>query len=66
MTTLIGLVAIVALLTFGGVFVLRGSGGRRSRGALGLVGMALVAGAVVFLAWLAIMVIFVGPSMRAM
>lgn len=66
MTTLLGLVAIVALLTFGGVFALRGSGGRRSRGALGLVGMALIAGAVVFLAWLAIMVIFVGPSMRAM
>lgn len=66
MTTLLGLVAIVALLTIGGIFVLRGPGGSRSRGALGLVGVVLIAGAVLFVVWLAIMVIFVGPSMRAM
>jgi hypothetical protein len=66
MAASIGLLAMLALLAAAGVFLLRGP---RQKGAFGLARLAalVLAGLVLlFLVWMAVMVLGVGSHMRAM
>jgi hypothetical protein len=66
MTTSIWLVAMVALLVAGGVILLRGSRLKKMDKVQRIVLSTVIGVGILFLAWLAIMVLVVGPSMRAM
>ncbi len=66
MTTSIGLMVMVALLVGAGVVLLRGP---RQKGAFGLarlVALVLAGLVVLFLVWMAVMVLGMGSHMRAM
>jgi hypothetical protein len=64
MTTSIGLMVLTFFSVAGGVYLLRGSRGKRLDGWQIIVAMGI--GIVfLFLVWMAMMVLVVGPSMRA-
>ena len=66
MTTSIGLVVMVTLLVASGVILLRGSKLKRSARWQRIIFSTLIGIGIFFLAWLAIMVFVVGPSMRVL
>jgi hypothetical protein len=66
MTTSIGLILMVTLLVASGVILLRGSKLKKSARWQRIIFATLIGIGIFFLAWLAIMVFVVGPSMRAL
>ncbi|MBL1378017.1 hypothetical protein [Zobellella iuensis] len=65
MTTSLGLILIFTLFLAGGFMLLQGNKNGRATGYHKIIFYALAGVAIVFLAWLAIMVFVVGPSLRA-
>ncbi|MFO7646958.1 hypothetical protein [Halomonas campaniensis] len=66
MTTSIGLMVMVALLVAAGVVLLRGPRQKEASGLARLVALVLAGLVVLFLVWMVMMVLWVGPQMRAM
>jgi hypothetical protein len=66
MTTIVGLTLLMVVLVASGAGLIRGGGSSRPGVLRHVVLAALVAAVLAFLAWMAVMVFVVGPSMRRM